>query len=123
MEQALQHTAKTQAPPQTSLTASAAKRINQIASKTHNKGKMLRVKVSGGGCKGFSYGFSFDDKVGKQDKVFECHGAKLLVDEASLNLLKGSVIDFVEEVMGAHFAVRNPNATSSCGCGLSFDLA
>jgi len=88
------------------LTKSAAERINLIAAKTHNKGKMLRVKVSGGGCKGFSYGFSFDDKIAKEDKVFEFHGAKMMVDKASLSLLKGSTIDFVEEVMGARFSIK-----------------
>lgn len=106
----------------TQLTANAAKRINYIAAKSKNKGKMLRVSVSGGGCKGFSYNFAFDDKVGGDDEVFKSHGATLVVDKTSLQLLKGAEIDFVEEVMGARFAIKNPNADSSCGCGMSFDL-
>ncbi len=104
------------------LTASAAKRIKTVAARSNNKGKMLRVSVSGGGCKGFSYHFAFDDKTKADDRVFKSHGAVLVVDKTSLGLLTGSEIDFVEEVMGARFEVRNPNAESSCGCGMSFDL-
>ena len=106
----------------TQLTASAARRIKHVAGKSDNLGKMLRVSVSGGGCKGFSYHFTFDDKVNADDRVFESHGATLVVDETSLRLLNGAEIDFVEEIIGARFAVKNPNAASSCGCGMSFDL-
>ena len=83
---------------------------------------MLRLSVSGGGCSGFQYGFSFDDTRNEEDVEFERDGVKLLVDETSLDLLAGAEIDFVEDLVGASFQVRNPNATSSCGCGSSFAI-
>ncbi len=87
-----------------------------------NPGLMLRLSVSGGGCSGFQYAFTFDDARGEDDVVFECHGVKLVVDTTSLDLLVGAEVDFVEELVGASFQVRNPNATSSCGCGSSFSI-
>ena len=83
---------------------------------------MLRVAVSGGGCSGFQYGFSFDDTVRDDDLTFERDGVKVVVDEVSLDLLAGAEIDYVEELIGASFQIRNPNATSSCGCGSSFAI-
>ncbi len=81
---------------------------------------MLRVAVSGGGCSGFQYGFSFDDTVNADDRTFERDGVKAVVDEASLELLNGAQVDFVEDLGGSAFKITNPNATSSCGCGSSF---
>ena len=83
---------------------------------------MLRLAVSGGGCSGFQYGFSFDDAVNPEDRTFERDGATLVIDETSLELLAGAEIDFVEDLIGASFQIRNPNAASSCGCGSSFAI-
>jgi iron-sulfur cluster insertion protein len=102
------------------LSERAAKRIIELAAEEAQPGLMLRVAVSGGGCSGFQYGFTLDDAVNPDDKVVEKAGAKLVIDETSLGMLAGSEIDFVEELVGSSFAVRNPNATSSCGCGNSF---
>ena len=104
------------------LTAAAARRVAQLIAAEGNPALMLRLAVSGGGCSGFQYGFSFDDTRNEDDSVFTRDGVKLLVDSASLELLAGSEVDFVEELVGATFQVRNPNATSSCGCGSSFSV-
>jgi iron-sulfur cluster insertion protein len=105
-----------------SLSASAARRIGALIAAEGNPGLMLRLAVSGGGCSGFQYGFSFDDSRNADDAVFERDGVKLLVDETSLGLLGGAEVDFVEDLVGSSFQVRNPNATSSCGCGTSFAI-
>ncbi len=104
------------------LTAAAARRVAWLAEQEGHPGLMLRVAVSGGGCSGFQYGFSFDDVVNEDDRIFERDGVKVVVDEVSLELLAGSEIDFVEELIGASFQIRNPNATASCGCGSSFSV-
>jgi len=104
------------------LTEAAAKRVAQLIAAEGNPALMLRLAVSGGGCSGFQYGFSFDDTRTGDDAMFTRDGVKLLVDSASLDLLAGSQVDFVEELVGASFQVRNPNATSSCGCGSSFSV-
>ena len=104
------------------LTEAAAKRVAQLIAAEGNPALMLRLAVSGGGCSGFQYGFTFDDTRTDDDSVFTRDGVKLLIDSASLDLLAGSEIDFVEELVGASFQVRNPNATSSCGCGTSFSV-
>ena len=104
------------------VTESAAKRIIQLIEAEGDPTLMLRVAVSGGGCSGFQYGFSFDDSVNVDDLTFERDGAKIVVDETSLQLLAGSQIDFIEDLMGAYFQVNNPNASSSCGCGSSFSI-
>jgi iron-sulfur cluster insertion protein len=105
-----------------SLTAAAARRISTLAAAEGNPGLMLRLAVSGGGCSGFQYGFSFDDTRSEDDLVFERDGVKLLVDQTSIDLLGGAEIDFVEDLVGSSFQVRNPNASSSCGCGSSFSV-
>lgn len=99
---------------------SAAARIAFLIREDGRTGLMLRLTVSGGGCSGFQYGFSFDDQVTGDDRVFEHNGTHLVTDDASLDLLNGSTLDFVEDLMGAAFQVKNPNATASCGCGSSF---
>lgn len=83
---------------------------------------MFRIMVSGGGCSGFQYGFSLDSSAHDDDRIFEDNGIKVVVDEASLPFLEGAQIDYVEELMGAYFLVKNPNASSSCGCGNSFSV-
>jgi iron-sulfur cluster insertion protein len=105
------------------VTESAAKRIAFLREQEDVGDAFLRIAVSGGGCSGFQYGMSFDDQTNPDDKVFERDGIGVVVDEVSLDLLNGAEVDFVEDLMGASFQIRNPNAASSCGCGNSFSLA
>ena len=105
------------------LSESAARRVKALlAMEEDSNGKFMRVGVEGGGCSGFQYDFGFDDTMKDDDHVFESHGAKVVVDDTSLDLLNGGVLDYVEELLGAYFQVTNPNASSSCGCGTSFSL-
>jgi len=104
------------------ISENAAKRIAFLMSQESEPDLMLRLAVSGGGCSGFQYGFSFDKHTSKDDHLFEKDGVKVVIDEISLDLLAGSEIDFVEDLVGAAFQVRNPNATSKCGCGNSFSV-
>ncbi|MDA5193312.1 iron-sulfur cluster insertion protein ErpA [Govanella unica] len=103
-----------------SVTQNAAKRVLQLIEKQKNPALKLRLAVSGGGCSGFQYGFSFDETVQDDDLVIEDHGITVLVDSISLPFLEGVEIDFVQDLSGSTFQVRNPNATASCGCGTSF---
>ena len=103
------------------LSETAAARIRAIGA-AEGRALMLRVAVDGGGCSGFQYRFDLVDAVEADDLQIERDGAVALVDDISLGLLKGSEIDFVDELAGAEFRVRNPNAKSSCGCGVSFSL-
>jgi iron-sulfur cluster insertion protein len=103
------------------LSPSAAQRIHAIG-KAEGKALMLRVAVEGGGCSGFQYQFDLVEDANPDDLKVERDGAAALVDEMSFVLLKGSEIDFVDELAGAEFRVRNPNAKSSCGCGVSFSI-
>ncbi len=103
------------------LSDSAAERISQILGQ-ENEGMMLRVGVSGGGCSGFQYSFDLDAKRNEDDLVLEKNGARVLIDETSLGFLDGAVIDYVDDLIGAAFQIKNPNASSSCGCGMSFSL-
>jgi len=105
-----------------SLSASAAKRIAELKAQEQVPKASLRLTVSGGGCSGFQYGFSFDEARHDDDLVFERDGVALVIDTTSLELVGGSEIDFVEDLMGASFQVRNPQAASSCGCGKSFAI-
>jgi iron-sulfur cluster insertion protein len=110
-------------PAPVTVTDRAAKRIAELTAQPENAGAMLRLAVNGGGCSGFSYGFTFDDEIRADDLAVEKDGITVLVDEVSLGLLGGAEIDYVEEMVGSSFVVRNPNATSSCGCGSSFAVA
>lgn len=102
---------------------SAAQRIQALAARQENpQGLMLRLAVSGGGCAGFQYAFSFDDAVTPDDTVFEHAGAMVVIDAMSLGMLNGSTLDFVEDIAGSAFQIRNPKATASCGCGSSFAM-
>ena len=107
--------------PAITLSESAAGRIRQIAER-EGRPVMLRVAVEGGGCSGFSYQFDLVDEAQADDLKIERDGAAAVVDEVSMVLLKGSEIDFVDELAGAEFKIRNPNAKSSCGCGVSFSI-
>jgi len=104
------------------LTENAAKRIAELKVQENVPTAYLRLAVSGGGCSGFQYGFSFDDQRQEDDALFELEGVGLVIDTTSLELVDGAEIDFVEDLMGASFQVRNPNASSSCGCGKSFAI-
>ncbi|RAN37254.1 iron-sulfur cluster insertion protein ErpA [Hyphomonas sp. GM-8P] len=107
--------------PDVTLTASAAKRINAILAK-QDGADFLRVSVEGGGCSGFSYKFDFASEANPDDLLVERDGAKVLIDEMSLEFLNGSEIDFSTELIGAAFKINNPNATAACGCGTSFSI-
>ncbi len=107
---------------QISLSDSAVKRVAWLLDQEDQSGLMLRVSVSGGGCSGFQYGFSFDDAVNPDDRTFQKGGVTAVIDETSLELLAGSEIDFVEDLIGSSFQIKNPNAVSSCGCGSSFAI-
>jgi iron-sulfur cluster assembly accessory protein len=103
------------------LSSNAARRLHTL-SEAEGHRVMLRVAVDGGGCSGFQYRFDLVDSAEPDDLKVERDGAAALVDVISLALLKGSEIDFVDELAGAEFKVRNPNAKSSCGCGVSFSI-
>ena len=83
---------------------------------------MIRVSVKGGGCSGFQYGFSFDHEIDVEDTCVSKDGAKLIIDPLSLQYLAGSTIDYTEDLAGSKFIVKNPNATTTCGCGESFSI-
>jgi iron-sulfur cluster insertion protein len=104
------------------LTESAVRRIALLRAQEQAENAFLRIAVSGGGCSGFQYGFTFDDQRNEDDMVFERDGVAVVVDDVSLGLLSGAEVDFVEDLMGASFQIRNPNAASSCGCGNSFSV-
>lgn len=106
---------------QVRVSASAAKRIAALAA-TEAPGAMFRIAVNGGGCSGFQYEFTFDGTRGDDDVLIERDGARVLIDQASLEFLGGSEVDFIEGLMGSHFEIKNPNAKSSCGCGTSFSV-
>jgi iron-sulfur cluster assembly accessory protein len=106
--------------PQISLTENAAKRVAWIAER-QSKPAILRLAVDGGGCAGFTYKFELAEQA-DDDTVAEMDGVKLVVDPISLDLVRGSAVDFVEDLGGAAFKVTNPNAQSGCGCGSSFSV-
>lgn len=103
------------------MTESAAKRISKIVGEEPGK-TALRVAVEGGGCSGFSYKFDLVDGRNDDDVAIERDGATILIDDISLIYMGGSVIDFVDDLMGQSFQIRNPNAVASCGCGTSFSI-
>ena len=99
---------------------SAAQRISELVAGEGDARLMLRVSISGGGCSGFQYGFSLDGTQNDDDLLFEQGGIKVVVDQVSLDYIKGAELDFVEEMIGSYFSLKNPNASSTCGCGSSF---
>ena len=101
-------------------TESAAKKIAEIVAEENNPSLKLRVFVQGGGCAGFSYGFTFDEAVNEDDFTFETNGVTMLVDSMSMQYLENATIKFEEDLMGASFVIDNPGAKSTCGCGSSF---
>jgi iron-sulfur cluster assembly accessory protein len=107
--------------PDISLTESAARKVAAIAARK-NAPAILRLAVDGGGCAGFTYSFELADGPDADDTVAQTDGVKLVVDPATLELVRGSCVDFVEDLNGAAFRVTNPNAQSGCGCGSSFSV-
>jgi len=103
------------------LSVSAADRITQLL-EVEPAGSFFRVAVLGGGCSGFQYDFSIDQSRSDDDIVFHAHGVAVVVDDMSLELIDHAELDYVQDLMGSYFAVTNPNATASCGCGTSFSV-
>src|SRR4030066_17864 len=103
-------------------TDSAANRVNQLIDEEGNADLKLRVFVSGGGCSGFQYGFTFDEVTNEDDTVLSKNGVQLLIDPMSFQYLVGAEIDYQEGLEGAQFVIKNPGASSTCGCGSSFSV-
>ena len=110
----------TAAPPPLVFTDSAARKVSELIQEEENPDLMLRVFVAGGGCSGFQYGFTFDEKIEEGDSSVENQGVTLIVDPMSVQYLLGAEIDYKEDLQGAQFVIRNPNAVTTCGCGSSF---
>ena len=104
-----------------SLSARAAKRINAILA-TEPAGSMLRIAVNGGGCSGFQYAFEITTDKQDDDLIIQRDGAVVLIDSVSLEYIKGSEVDFVDDLIGQSFKIHNPNAVAACGCGTSFSV-
>lgn len=105
-----------------SLSNRAAAKVAALLADEGNDSLKLRVFVTGGGCSGFSYGFTFDDDVAPDDAVIERDGVAMLVDAMSFQYLAGAEVDYLEDLQGAQFVVANPNASATCGCGNSFAI-
>ncbi len=101
---------------------SAAKKVGSLIAEEGNDNLKLRVYISGGGCSGFQYGFTFDEEVAEDDTQVENGGVTVLVDSMSVQYLNGAEIDYKEDLSGAQFVIRNPNASTTCGCGSSFSV-
>ena len=104
------------------VTESAASKIKDLLAEENKADSGLRVFVQGGGCSGFQYGLMIEESGGVGDQTFESNGIKLFVDPVSLSYLKGAEVDFVDTITGGGFTIKNPNATSTCGCGSSFNV-
>ncbi len=103
-------------------TDAAADKVSELIAEESNPELMLRVFISGGGCSGFQYGFTFDEQIEAGDSQVENRGVTLLIDPMSVQYLMGAEIDYKEDLQGAQFVIRNPNATTTCGCGSSFSV-
>ncbi|WP_026340266.1 iron-sulfur cluster insertion protein ErpA [Amphritea japonica] len=101
---------------------SAAAKVKTLIEEDQNDNLKLRVYITGGGCAGFSYGFTFDEAVADDDTLFENDGVNMVVDPMSYQYLVGSVVDYKEGLQGSQFVIDNPNATTTCGCGSSFSI-
>ena len=107
---------------QIEITGSAILKIADILAEENKPNTHMRAFVQGGGCSGFSYGFTLDDTQNDDDIVIRKPGMTLLVDAMSMQYMQGATLDYVEELMGSHFVIKNPNATTTCGCGSSFSV-
>lgn len=114
--------AETFDPAGINLSARAIKKVRDLVAEEENEQLKLRVFITGGGCSGFQYGFTFDELIADDDTALETEGVTLLVDPMSLQYLVGSVVDYTEGLEGSRFVVNNPNATATCGCGSSFSV-
>ena len=103
-------------------TSAAAGRVRELMADEDSADLKLRVFISGGGCSGFQYGFTFEEEVAEDDTLIETDGVTLLVDPMSLQYLTGAEIHYKDDLQGAQFVIRNPNATTTCGCGSSFNV-
>ena len=112
--------AVTEMPSPLVFSDSAANKVKQLIDEEGNTELKLRVFVTGGGCSGFQYGFTFDEIANDDDTVMTKNGVSLLIDSMSYQYLVGAEIDYKEDLQGAQFVIKNPNATSTCGCGSSF---
>ena len=112
--------AVTEMPAPLVFTDNAASKVKQLIDEEGNADLKLRVFVSGGGCSGFQYGFTFDEVTNEDDTVMEKNGVTLLIDAMSYQYLVGAEIDYTQSVEGEQFVIKNPNATTTCGCGSSF---
>jgi len=108
------------APPSLIFTDAAAAKVGELIREEANPNLKLRVFVQGGGCSGFQYGFTFDEAIEEGDMQVSNHGVTLLIDPMSVQYLLGAEIDYREDLEGAQFVIRNPNASTTCGCGSSF---
>jgi iron-sulfur cluster insertion protein len=115
-------TASTNAMPGMVFTDAAARKVQQLILEERNPDLKLRVYISGGGCSGFQYGFSFDEEQAEDDIAIKNDGMILLVDPLSFQYLMGAEVDYSESLQGAQFVIRNPNASTTCGCGSSFSV-
>lgn len=102
-------------------TEAAASKVRSLIKEEGDDALMLRVFISGGGCSGFQYGFTFEDNTSDGDTIVDKNGVRLLIDPMSLQYLTGAEIDYTEGLEGAQFVIKNPNATTTCGCGSSFN--
>ena len=109
-------------PTVVSLTPRAVEKVRSLKSEEANPDIKLRVFVTGGGCSGFQYGFTFDEKINEGDMTIEKQGVTMVVDPMSLQYLVGGEVDYIEGLEGSRFLVNNPNATTTCGCGSSFSI-
>ena len=109
-------------PSELKLTVDAVRKINSLSEAKEANKVNLRVYVTGGGCSGFQYGFSFDREIDEEDTCVSKDGANLVIDPLSLQYLAGSTIDYSEDLSGSKFIVKNPNAITTCGCGESFSI-
>jgi len=109
-----------QIPPSIVFTDSAANKVSELIKEENNDALKLRVFISGGGCSGFQYGFTFDENIEEGDSQIQNLGVTLLVDPMSIQYLMGAEIDYKEDLQGAQFVIRNPNAKTTCGCASSF---
>jgi iron-sulfur cluster insertion protein len=104
------------------ITESATRKISDLLNEENNPNLKLRTFVQGGGCSGFSYGFTFDEQQNEDDFEVPLGSYKVLVDAMSMQYLQGAVIDYTEDLTGSQFSIKNPNATTTCGCGSSFSV-
>ena len=109
-------------PSSINLSANAVRKVQDLVSEEENKALKLRVYITGGGCSGFQYGFTFDEVVNEDDTAMTKNGVTLLIDPMSYQYLVGAEIDYQEGLEGAQFVIKNPNATTTCGCGSSFSV-